>query len=74
MRIRIPNNGYKDAGMLLVVLVNSVLRIRIYYYADADPDPGSKKCPNGAGSGSLGVKTKEEKLHQKNSTNSFKMT
>ena len=37
----------------------AVLRIRIYYYAD----PGSKKCPYG--SGSLGVKTKEEKLHQK---------
>ena len=26
----------------------SVLRIRIYYYAD--PDPGSKKCPYGSGS------------------------
>ena len=37
------------------------LRIRIYYYAD--PDPGSQKCPHG--SGSKGVNTKEEKLHQK---------
>ena len=38
-----------------------VLRICIYYYAD--PDPGSQKCPSG--SGSRGVNTKEEKLHQK---------
>ena len=38
-----------------------VLRIRIYYYVD--PDPGSQKCPYG--SGSKGVNTKEEKLHQK---------
>ena len=40
--------------------LQSVLRIRIYYYAD--PDPGPKKCPYG----SEGIKTKEEKLHTKN--------
>ena len=28
--------------------LKTVLRIRIYYYAD--PDPGSKKCPYGSGS------------------------
>ena len=37
----------------------AVIQIRIYYYADPDPRP--KKY----GSGSLGVKTKEKKLHQK---------
>ena len=40
--------------------LQSVLRIRIYYYAD--PDPGPKKRPYG----SEGIKTKEEKLHTKN--------
>ena len=40
--------------------LQSVLRIRIYYYAD--PNPGPKKCPYG----SEGIKTKEEKLHTKN--------
>ena len=42
--------------------LNSVLRIRIYYYAEPDPNPGSQKCLYG--SGSKGVGTKEEKLHQ----------
>ena len=41
----------------------AVFWICIYYYAD--PDLGSQKCPHGSGSGSKGVNTKEEKLHQK---------
>ena len=43
---------------LSFVIFNSVLRIRINYYADSDP--GSQKCPYGSGS-----KTKDEKLHTK---------
>ena len=41
-----------DNTMVLVIPVDAlsktVLRIRIYYYAD--PDPGFKKCPYGSGS------------------------
>ena len=53
-----------------------VFRIRISFHADPDPDPGSKKCPHGSGSGSGSkeVNTKEEKLQQKISTKSFKIT
>ena len=44
-----------------------MLRFRIYFYVD----PGSKICP--CGSGFKGVKTKEEKLHQKFSTKEEKL-
>ena len=44
--------------MIILYDSSAVLRIRIYYYAD----PGSQKCPYG--SGSKGVNTNVEKLHQ----------
>ena len=43
-----PCGSGSETLILGQCMILTVLRIRIYYYAD--PDPGSKKCPYGSGS------------------------